>query len=154
MMRNKFSRMAISSSIALLSLLVPTVFFPEIAPAAEDEVRECDPEPTDMTVTYGDRITCKLSGGGDSDIFRLQGTAGDRIIFGLTCYGFHCAKLVEVIDPSGNTIDKDSGSGVRYGWTWEQTGTYTFIVSPGSTGSYLIEISCVLGSCLASETEE
>ncbi|NER32563.1 MAG: hypothetical protein F6J93_00520 [Oscillatoria sp. SIO1A7] len=147
-MLKRFSILAVSSYIALLSALAPALFLPEVA-RAEDEVKKCEPEPTDMTITYGDRITCGLHGGGDSDIFRLEGTAGDRIIFGLSA---SISKQVEVIDPSGNTLDKRGGKGVRYELTLKETGTYTFIVTPNtSTGSYLIEVSCVIGSCLSSQ---
>ncbi len=115
-------------------------------PAYAEELKECDPEPTDTILNYWDRLTCSLEQSGDSDIFRLEGTAGDRII---VSFSGRNGRRVEVIDPKGNTLDSKNSYGVRFELTLEQTGTYTFVVSAGATGEYLIEVTCVIGSCLA-----
>ena len=53
---------------------------------AEVTVRDCDPEPTDMTIAYGEFLTgsnCVISGGGEVDLFRFNGSAGDWVLLSL-----------------------------------------------------------------------
>jgi len=53
---------------------------------AGDTVRDCDPEPTDMSINYGEFMTggnCAISGGGEVDLFRFNGSAGDVVLLGL-----------------------------------------------------------------------
>ena len=116
-------------------------------PAYAEDLKKCDPEPTDMVINYWDRFSCSLNGSGDSDIFRLEGTAGDRIIISVS--SSLGSKRVEVIDPKGNTLDSGDGHGPRFELTLEQTGTYTFVVSTGKVSQYIVEVTCVIGSCLA-----
>ncbi|HBQ97483.1 MULTISPECIES: hypothetical protein [unclassified Roseofilum] len=98
-------------------------------PAYAQEEKQCDREPTDMTVYYDDRIVCTTEGRGDTDIFRLQATARDRIIFSVSG---RSQRNFEVIDPSGNSLGKDSDYGIVFEATLKQTGIYTFIISPHS----------------------
>jgi hypothetical protein len=51
---------------------------------AEVEGIPCSPEPTEMSFTYGDLITCQINSVGDSDIFRFSGSAGQNIVLQVT----------------------------------------------------------------------
>ncbi|NES03519.1 MAG: hypothetical protein F6K22_12085 [Okeania sp. SIO2F4] len=140
----------------LLILAASALFFPQ--PTYAEDSKKCDPEPTDMVVNYGDLLTCSLQGSGDSDIFRLKGTAGDRIIFRVSSVnpsdvGNDNENIVEVIDPEGKTLASQSSHGVRFELALEQTGKYTFVVSNFVPVDYLIEVSCVTGSCLAKNSQ-
>ena len=166
-MLKRFSTLAVCSYIALLSALAPALFLPKVARTQEatQESREyepCDPEPTDMTVNYGDGFSCEIEGAGDADVYRVQATAGDRVVFSVAATGEYPRTLnyrrqAEVVDPNGNTLDKGADRGVIFNLTLEQTGTYTFIVSSykkdtdfdvdWGTGSYVVEFSCLAGSC-------
>ena len=53
---------------------------------AGDTVMDCDPEPTDMNIAYGEFMTggnCAIGSGGDVDLFRFNGTAGDFVLLSL-----------------------------------------------------------------------
>jgi hypothetical protein len=53
---------------------------------ANDTIRDCDPEPTDMTIAYGNFMigdNCIISGGGEVDLFRFNGSAGDNVVLSL-----------------------------------------------------------------------
>jgi hypothetical protein len=53
---------------------------------AGDTIMDCDPEPTDMNIAYGEFMTggnCAIGNGGDVDLFRFNGTAGDYVVLSL-----------------------------------------------------------------------
>jgi len=148
-MLKKLSTMALP--VALLSLLTPTLILSESVNAQQQKIAQCDPEPTNMTINYGDRFTCNLEVDGDSDIFRIQGTAGDRIILSVSTDT--SPKLAEVIAPNGETIAEKSSSGIIFNLSLEKTGVYTLVVSTSqyssSKGPYMVEVSCLTGSCFS-----
>ena len=39
----------------------------------------CEPEPTDMSVAYGELVTCDIAIG-DTDLYRFSGNTGDQIL--------------------------------------------------------------------------
>ena len=50
---------------------------------AADTVLNCDPEPTDMLIGYGEFLTgdnCVISGGGEVDLFRFDAAGGDYVL--------------------------------------------------------------------------
>ena len=52
---------------------------PALAWAAAEVTKPCPAEPTDMSITYGDHVSCEISPVGDMDLFRFQGQAGERM---------------------------------------------------------------------------
>jgi len=40
----------------------------------------CTAEPTDMTIAYGNLVTCAIDIAGDTDTFRFAGRIGERIV--------------------------------------------------------------------------
>ena len=66
--------------------------------------RTCDPEPTNMLLTYGDTVTCSIEVVGDTDGFRFSGTAGEKVIIlaGKRAGGFAPGVCVELFgSPAG-----------------------------------------------------
>ncbi|NER92590.1 MAG: hypothetical protein F6J86_01785 [Symploca sp. SIO1B1] len=145
-MLKKLSTMALP--VALLSLLTPTLILSKSVNAQQAKIAQCDPEPTNMTIHYGDRFTCDIEVDGDSDIFRIEGTAGDRIILSVSA---DIMKSSEVIDPNGETIANLTTSGTIFKLNLEKTGVYTLVVSSnnGRNGPYMVEVSCLTGSCFS-----
>jgi len=53
---------------------------------AGDTVMDCDPEPTDMNIAYGEFMTggnCVIGNGGDVDLFRFNGSVGELVLLSL-----------------------------------------------------------------------
>lgn len=65
----------------LLWLLVGLA--PLRAQAAAEPVTPCIAEPTDMTITFGQLVDCKIDIAGDNDVFRFEGTANSVIVLSL-----------------------------------------------------------------------
>ena len=69
--------------LARLTFLVLLAAVLCVAPSrtayAAPEAVPCAPERTDMTISYGDVVTCELEADVDSDLFRFLGTAGERV---------------------------------------------------------------------------
>ncbi|WP_200254040.1 hypothetical protein [Thiococcus pfennigii] len=66
---------------------------------------ECDPEPTDMPVEYGDLITCQTDTTNDVDFFRFVGSVGDRIIIDVSNVE-DVRPCILLTAPDGSTIDE------------------------------------------------
>ena len=69
----------------LLRWCMPLLLLSGVAHAA-DTVRNCDAEPTDMLISYGEFLTgdnCVISGGGEVDLFRFDAAAGDYVLLSL-----------------------------------------------------------------------
>lgn len=108
----------------------------------------CEPEPTDMSVGYGEQITCGINPSNDTDIFRFSGNAGDRILAeALWVSGTGFAPRIQLIAPDGT--DQISNAGL-IDITFVQTGAYTAIISDvgsNNVGEYAFTVSCTAGSC-------
>lgn len=87
----------------------------------------CDPEPTDMLIGYGDSTSCIFGVAGDSDVFRFNASAGEKIIVRSTrTSGTGGDPCIELVDPATNIADSLCGSGsVIIEPTLSQSGTYT-----------------------------
>ena len=91
---------------------------------------ECEPEPTNMEISYGDLITCDIDLVGDSDLFFFTGTAGDVLVLQVsTTMGFG-NPCMRIFDPDVVlTASECEFNNPRLDLTLDQTGTYTILVS-------------------------
>lgn len=66
--------------------------------------RPCDPEPTTMTMSYGDRITnCAIDPIGDIDVFRFTGQAGEVVSIQVTS-AHNDEPAFDLFSPGGSTV--------------------------------------------------
>lgn len=98
---------------------------------ADDVALPCESEPTDMTIHVGDIVQCDISPAGDTDLYRFDGNAGDRILLTLidqSCCG--PSALGQVFGPDQQqflTMTADDGSDTEV-IDLPTTGTYTLLV--------------------------
>ena len=99
---------------------------------ALDESIPCDPEPTDMAISYSDVVSCSIDIVGDVDIFRFSGTAGEVVTVrgSKLAGGPNTAPCLELFDPQGGVVGSHCLSqGARIDAALAQTGTYSVLVS-------------------------
>ena len=124
-----------------------TLFLPAIS-KAEIEGTQCNPEPTDMNIAYGDLITCNIDPVGDSDTFRFFGTE-DEVIVIMAASGFrYCIDLIAP-DNSRQTACK-STSRQSIDTTLDQTGTFTILLRDyygSGSGEYALTLQCLNPPC-------
>ncbi|MBI3989402.1 MAG: hypothetical protein HY347_07270 [candidate division NC10 bacterium] len=124
------ARTRIMLLFAWLLCSIAFVVSPQYGEAAV-EGRGCSPEPTDMVISYGDLVNCRIDSIGDTDVFRFSGTAGEVIIVQVSQQsgGTPC---IELFGPDG--VPTPHGDQVcfalkRIDETLEQDGDYTILVS-------------------------
>ncbi len=129
------------------------------APAAE--AKNCDPEPTDMLISYQDpSIDCSLREAvGDQDLFRFDASANDVVRFVVAESEFDTTRPIclEIRDPLNKTIFPEvappkCGTSVMAEVTLAQSGRHTIIISTGSSGqtTYALTLLCLVGECSGS----
>ena len=64
--------------------------------AHASEGTQCGPDPVDMFIGYGADILCAIDVPGEADLFRFDGTAGERIKIETLGTGYPCIELVGV----------------------------------------------------------
>jgi hypothetical protein len=100
---------------------------------------------------YGTRVTCSISPGADTDIYRFPGQAGDRILAeAVFVSGGGFNPRIQLIAPDGAVL-VNAFSPARADVPLPQTGIYTVVVfDDGSavTGEYAFIVSCTAGTCL------
>ena len=98
---------------------------------AEDESIPCDPEPTDMSISYSDVVSCSIDVVGDVDVFRFSGIAGEAVSARASkLSGVTTVPCVELFDPAGAPVGSHClAQGARFGATLAQTGVYSILVS-------------------------
>ena len=79
-MRSTFLGLAHRAGRSVLPLAVLLSFLPFGPPVFATDVLVCSPEPTNMLISPGDSVVCQLEVVGDTDAFRFQGNAGDKIV--------------------------------------------------------------------------
>ena len=125
-----------------------TLFLPAIS-KAEIEGTQCNPEPTDMNIAYGDLITCSIDPVGDSDTFRFFGTIDDTIVLQATRQSASLISCIELIAPDNSRQTACAGSVTnRIDTTLDQTGTFTILVTDSSgtgSGPYALALQCLIG---------
>jgi hypothetical protein len=146
------SRGAMGLSVTAVILLLFT------APVT---AKNCDPEPTDMLISYLDQsIQCSLREAvGDQDLFRFDANANDiiRVVAAESEFDTNRDICLEIRDPSNNivyppTAPPKCGLSVLAELTLPQSGRYTIIVSTGNNGqtTYALTLLCLLGQCSGS----
>jgi len=113
-------RMTICAIIFIYSVLL------SLTASAVDESIPCGQEPTDESINYGDTINCSIETGGDSDLFRLQGQAGEIVRLHIADDNNFGSAIVEVFDPIGDSIASTSS---EITIALSLTGTYVLNVS-------------------------
>ena len=110
----------------------------------------CEPEPTDMSISYGDFIDCDIEISGESDTYRAYFNIGDGVRLEATnteAVSF----FMTVFDPTGQEIFHQLVTTTGFFYEIISTaGIYTLVVqgSSASTGTYSIQLTCVGGTCL------
>jgi len=118
---------------------------------------DCDPEPTDMTIQYGDFLdgsNCSIASG-DTDIFRFTAGVGERILVrGSDQSGSNSINVcVELLDPDGLPTPNGTmacGNVTRQiDETIEKEGIHTVIIRDSGVFpiSYSINLQCLVGEC-------
>jgi len=138
----------ITIHVAICFFVTLLIFFSH---SKRSEAGTCNAEPTDMSVSYGQSITCDINSGSDTDTYRFSGKAKDRVIIEADWVsGDNFVPDIELIAPDGSRV-----TSTYYPYVIEtnlsQTGTYTVIVSAHDTryiGKYNLTIKCAGGSCL------
>src|SRR4030042_99251 len=106
----------------------------------------CSDEPTDMTIAYGNKISCEINPETDIDIFRFTGTTGEFIhIQGSNNDKSYCLDLYR---PDSTQKSWDCGNLAEIQTTLDQTGTYTLVVFDldcDQVQSYTIILQCIVG---------
>lgn len=112
---------------------------------------DCGLESTDMFVAYGTRVTCDITPGTDTDLYRFSGGTGDRILAeAVWKSGGSYNPRIKLIAPNGATLG-DTWSPARLDVVLPQTGVYTAIISDDGSfyaGEYAFTVSCTGGTCL------
>ena len=109
----------------------------------------CTPEPTNMTVNYGDLVNCQIDPVGDGDVFRFSGAAHEKIRVGTAKLSIGGIFLVtfEVFGPDGTRV---CGGSLGADCRLTQTGAHTILVSDSfnnETVAYSLALNCVVGPC-------
>ncbi|GEM_PF-5794303 len=93
---------SVSRRLAWWLVLVLCVALPSLGEAAVDGI-PCSPEPTNMTISYGDTVTCAIDVIGDTDVFRFSGSAGETVVVQASrLNGGH--PCVELFRPDGTRL--------------------------------------------------
>ncbi len=78
--------------MALALTMGVCLLFPVVATAQQ----QCTPDPVHMFIAYGNIILCSIDAPGISDLFRFDGTAGERIKIETLGTAYPCMELVGV----------------------------------------------------------
>lgn len=115
---------------------------------AQMEGVPCSPEPTDMSISYGDVIMCDVGTVSDTDVFRFFGSAAETILMvaspqsGSTLQ--FCADLTK---PDGSHLGLCGGpNAFKLDVALVQSGTYAITISgkAGTTGGYELVLDRVV----------
>jgi hypothetical protein len=85
--------------VALTLTLAVCLLFPIVARAQEGQ--QCGPDPVNMFIVYGADVLCQIDQPGNSDFFRFDGTAGERIKIETLGTSNPCIELVGVVTGCG-----------------------------------------------------
>lgn len=109
------------------------------APAmAQGESVPCMPEPTDMSIDYGDVVQCDLVNAGDTDLFRFSGTAGETVVVLLTFLDAPFPS-VELFGPDDERITVATGTSNAFlRASLDQSGSHKLLIRTGSGGTSFV----------------
>jgi hypothetical protein len=109
-----------------------SVFTP---PAFANEGVPCAPEPASTPISYGNVTTCDIFGIGDSDLFTLEGMAGETVAVLLT-FTSGAFPGVQLFGPDDVVIRQASGSSSAFFTAaLAQSGPHKLLVRSGGAGS-------------------
>ena len=115
-------------------LLVFLFALPLVSKAQTETILACPAEPTDMTIVYGNVVTCAIDRVGDTDYFRFSAAAGDTVtinVYSVIVSGILNTPCFELFDPLGSTIGGITcyPDGARIDQVLTISGTYRIVVS-------------------------
>ncbi len=101
---------------------------------AQPEGQPCMAEPTDQLMVYGDHVhPCQINPVGDSDLFRFNGVAGERVILTVIDQagaGSSPACVLELFRPNGSAVSTIAGNTTcQVLTTLDATGLFTLRIS-------------------------
>lgn len=138
-------------SFTVMMLLAFVMLYPRFGMAV-NESKPCNPEPTNMPISYGDVIACSIApNAADIDTFRFVGSAGEKIVILVTNPGAHLINpSIELFGPNGVPIAMVSGFfSARIAdpsFMLTVSGTHTIVVSDNqsnNTGPYTLTLERV-----------
>lgn len=138
LMTSKFKGLFITILIFLVSILA----FQKNSNALVEST-PCSSEPTDMSISYGDVITCAIDTSGDSDLFEFSGSSGDVIVVQSVWTSGTMRPCIELKAPDNSIIEACKNAFTnRIDTTLTQTGNHTVIVDVffGGTGDYVLAL--------------
>jgi hypothetical protein len=134
---------ALAFVVALLLLVVMPV-----SSEAAIEGLPCVGEPTDMSASYGDLITCSIQIAGDTDLFRFFGSAGEVIVVYIAWQSGTLRPCIELIAPDNTAQVACVNSFTnRIDTALSQSGTYTIVVNDLTdlgTGPYALSLESLI----------
>lgn len=139
----------------LRSVIVAALAVCGVLLAGRAEAVPCGVEPTDMSVNYGDLISCEINPATDVDFYRFSGHAGDRILAEAAYVsGGLFLPRIQLFAPDGTSL-LIASLPPRIDVVLPQTGTYTLSVfnhyiTNATPGEYTVMVSCSGGTCLPS----
>ncbi len=145
---NKSVFMALFGTIRCLFLVGIALGY--TATALAGITKNCEPEPTDMSITYGDVINCDIEIEGESDTYRAYFNIGDSVRLEATDTG-DVTFSMSVFDPTGQEIFYDHANVVSYNDIISTAGIYTLVaesISNSETPAYSLYLTCIGGSCM------
>jgi hypothetical protein len=116
--------------VLVMSLMLTVGGLPALGQQDQPEGVPCPAEPTDMTITYGQLITCQIETVGDADVFRFQGVSGERIRIELTSYSGGTPAF-SLYNPAGSELASAGTpfNAIVHHQTLQATGIFTIRVS-------------------------
>jgi hypothetical protein len=115
---------------------------------AVEEGTPCIPEPTDMSIAYGDLVTCSIGVSGDADVFRFSGSTGEIILLQATYHSGSMRPCLKLVAPDGTDLEACENSFTnRIDTTLDQTGIYTILISDvfgTGTGEYAVALESII----------
>jgi hypothetical protein len=125
----------------VLALTLGICLLPGVASAQKGQ--QCTPDPVDMFIMYGNLITCSLDQPGISDLYRFNGTAGQRIeIVASSGVTYPCIELVGVTSGCGYPYSSRTWIDTVLPTTQEYT-IRIYDATGSGTGSYELDLESV-----------
>jgi len=127
-------------------------------PQAAMSQTSCDPEPTNMTISYGAVVACAIDVVGDTDTFTFSGTSGESIRVVVSRSGNETGFLrfpcVELRSPTNQNVigprcGADFSGPANFETLLQASGTYSLVISEvgdDEAVSYTLSLDCLL-SC-------
>ena len=111
-----------------------------------ETVTKC-PEPTNLTVAYGDLVSCPLVNSGEIDRFQFSGEVGDEVLVNVAYLGGGLRPCVELRSPNGTTQSACANSLTNsLDVILEENGDYILLITDRSgrnAGNYSLTIDSV-----------